>query len=69
MLNEMEIFGLTMRVSKDDMQDAILKTLKKDRTDFANAVRAKDYAAIRQTFASWNSHLDKLGQWDLYELF
>jgi len=69
MLNEMEIFGNTIRVSKDDMQDPILKTLKKDRTDFAAAVKAKDYSEIRSTFARWNEHLDKLAQWELYELF
>mmetsp|Transcript_76669 Transcript_76669/g.211800 ORF Transcript_76669/g.211800 Transcript_76669/m.211800 type:complete len:388 (-) Transcript_76669:162-1325(-) len=69
MLIEMEIYSNLQRVSKDDMQDPILKTLKKDREAFAAAVRSKDYGEFQRTFAEWNSHLDTLGKWDLKELF
>merc|ERR1719210_3025877 len=54
LLNEMELYGDTMRISKDDMQDPILRTLKKDRDAFAAAVKAKNYGETRNTFKQWN---------------
>lgn len=69
LMKEMEFYGNTQRVSKDDMNDPILKTLKKDRDDLAAGVRSKDYAEIRRSFLSWNSHLDALGKWELAETY
>lgn len=69
MMNEMEIYSNAMRVSKDDMQDPIIKLLKGDRDDFAAAVKKKDYAAIRSTFQKWNNDLDPIGRWELTEEF
>merc|ERR1712060_788086 len=57
MLNEMEIYGNTQRVAKDDYADPILKTLKSDRDAFEKAVRDKDYGLMRTTFTSWKSNL------------
>lgn len=67
MLDAMEVYSNSMRISKDDMQDPILGVLKKDREAFKEAVKAKDYGAIQKTFAAWNGHLDPLGAWTLWE--
>jgi len=66
---EMETYSLSQRLSKDDMNDPIIRVLKKDRDDLAKGVKAKDYAEIRRSFVSWNSHLDALGKWELAETY
>jgi len=68
MMNQMEIYSNVQRMAKDDMSDPILTVLGKDRKLFKKAVEDKDYAAIRNTFAAWNGHLDPLGKWELTEL-
>lgn len=68
MLKEMEIYSTSQRMSKDDIQDPIVVTLKKDREDFEKAVKAKDYGEIRRTFTQWNSDFDEVARWDLAEL-
>jgi len=69
LLKEMENYSNAQRVSKDDMNDPILKVLKKDRDDLAKGTKDKNYAEIVRAFKSWNSHLDKLGKWDLAETY
>jgi len=69
MIREMEEYSLAQRVSKDDMNDPILKVLKKDRDDLSKGVKAKDYAEIRRSFNSWSGHLDAVGRWDLAETY
>eukprot|EP00403_Amphidinium_massartii_P038255 CAMPEP_0178453294 /NCGR_PEP_ID=MMETSP0689_2-20121128/44732_1 /TAXON_ID=160604 /ORGANISM="Amphidinium massartii, Strain CS-259" /LENGTH=393 /DNA_ID=CAMNT_0020079119 /DNA_START=67 /DNA_END=1245 /DNA_ORIENTATION=- len=44
MIREMNVFGLSMRASKDDLKDPIVKILEKDQKDFKAAVESKDYA-------------------------
>jgi hypothetical protein len=67
LMKEMEQYSNTQRASKDDMNDPILKVLKKDRDDLSKGVKSKDYAEIHRSFLKWNSHLDALGKWELAE--
>lgn len=69
LLGEMEVYSNCQRFSKSDMNDPILRVLKKDRDDLAKGVKSKDYAEIRRSFESWNSHLDTLGKWELAETY
>jgi len=67
MLTEMNVFGLSMRASKDDLKDPIVKVLEKDQKEFKAAVESKDYAAIRRAWAVWQGHLDPIGRFELTE--
>lgn len=69
MLEDMKVFGMSMRMSKDDVNDPIIGILDKCQKDFEAAVRSKDYGKIRSTFDAWNKELDPLGQWTLSETF
>ncbi|CAK0864577.1 unnamed protein product [Prorocentrum cordatum] len=68
MLNEMEVYGNTMREAKDDFSDPIIKELKKLREAFGAAVREKDLPKARISFKAWYDKLDPLGQYQLLEL-
>jgi len=68
MLNEMEVYGNTMREAKDDFSDPIIKELKLLRESFGNAVRAKDLPKARTSFKAWYDRLDPLGKYRLYEI-
>lgn len=70
MLNEMEIYDNNCRESKDDLNDPLLKSLKKDRKAFETAVLAKDYGAIKTSFDTWANDRGKfkeIASWTLEE--
>jgi len=67
MMREMNVFGLSMRASKDDLKDPIVKILENDQKVFKAAVESKDYAAIRKAWQQWQDHLDPIGKFDLTE--
>lgn len=67
MLNEMEVYGNTMREAKDDFSDPIIKELKGYRESFGDAVRKKDLAKARSSFMTWYDRLDPIGKYNLLE--
>lgn len=69
MLAEMEVLGNTLRISKDDMNDPIIKVLKKSREGFAAAVKAKDYGQIQVAWDNWQRDLTAEGNFGLTEFF
>lgn len=64
---EMEVLGNTLRISKDDMNDPIIKILKTSRTQFRDAVKSKDYGQIEAAWAKWQSDLGEEGSFSILE--
>lgn len=68
LLTEMEALDNTQRLSKDDMQDPKVILFRKNRKDFEEAVKSKDYAAFRRTFNKWQNDFDEKGSFEIDEI-
>jgi len=64
---EMEILGNTMRISKDDLKDPIIRQLASARDKFEKAVKAKEYGKSIAAFNDWLEVLPPEGKFPLTE--